>query len=1226
MEADADRAQASMGTNKDGEDDQEETGEARNIFGMLTELRYARLGPRDWYKELPQKDKPEDGKSDENNDELSLFIPGPGKAGIGKFPPSLWMDVRTAYAQRLLRTRPCPSHHKANRGMVPGTKKGDSLPKSGVPGANNWIPIGPATIRRGQPTGNPPVSGRALRIAIAPGGDRVYVATADGGVWRSDNGGASWVSTMDGFDLDPTAYASTSSACGAIAIDLADPDRVYVGTGEADTFSLWASRTVYALPTYHGVGPIRSDDGGQTWVVEVTDSGSTTLVGSAFFELAVDKADRENVLAATTVGLYRREPDGMGGYQWVQKRTGVHTSVASCGDGTSTSTFYAAEEAGGVFSSADGGDTWTVAGTGFPTSSDRVTLGARPSDPSVLYAQTESNSQFLGLYRLDGGAGPWQNISTLPALGGQADYNLALAVDVNDANTVYLGGSAYGNDGAIFRCAISSTGSGGTLVYSMTSTFIGTGVHADVHALLNAPGDSSTLWVCCDGGVWRTQTATGAATFVHRNSGLATLFGNFFSQHPTQPAVITLGFQDNGTARYTGEECWTHITDGDGGYTIINWANPDSVLSYADGVVYTATDGGQSTASFSQILSPQWKIMAEPLVGTPYNPGSPSDADTVAFGAGTLLFISTDFGSTWPTTVTLSQNIFALTFASPNRLYLGTTLGQVIRFDNSGGTWTQTQIDNATAGPLPVSGIITDIEVDPTDTTSLSVYVTLGGFGDQRHVWYFDGTQWQNRSGTGASGLLDVEHNAIVVDPMNPSTVYVGTDIGVWISTDAGSTWTPFGNGLPDAAVFALQIHPTSRLLRVSTGGRGMFELKLDPPIQADVELYVRDTSLDVGRVPTVDGLPDPETWPSQPVWHYQSRNIKVDVPTPAGYQTPTSNIDFVVFNDVIQDGSGQTATLDPSVGTVINRVYVEVHNRGVVEATSVNVMLLLANASAGLPPLPSNYETNVQNGTPISTALWQTVGIQTISNLSDTFPQVAAFNLPSTMLPPPSSLPGQSHYCVLALLHSSQDPFTDTQTDTDALTIADRKVALRNLHLVQFVGTPPQPQDGVWERLDLYRFWRDERSKEVMISGPSFIGRLIVLLPPDLEVTRVTGLKDCDREKFVDKWADTQTARLRNFIERGRFNYQACRQMILDIRRVGGGRILSVETKEGLACVLSGLCLDPGKRYPFFLYFEPAVLVAGQPRTVDVVVRDIETGRVEGGSTYNITLVKGDV
>jgi hypothetical protein len=1182
--------------------------DAGNWVEFLTEVRYARLGPRDWYDHLPHRELGK-AKAAQAQAEVSLFVPGPGKAALAELPATYWLDVRRTVGDRLLR-----EGRKRMRAVGLRTSDGTA---PGVPGANNWIPIGPSVVRKGQATGNPPVAGRTNGIAITPGGNRVYVSTADGGVWRSDDAGVSWRSTMDSFDLDPTAFAATSNACGAIAIDPADPNRVYVGTGEGDTNELFTLRLVSALPTYRGVGPIRSDDGGTTWNAEPTDVASPTLVGSACFALAVDPGDRENVVAATTVGLYRREPDGAGGYHWVQKRTGIHTSVVACRSGTTT-TFYAAPRGGGVFSSPDG-STWTAVGTGFPAAAGRITLGARPTDPGVLYAFVASGSSFLGVFRLDGGAGSWKSVSGLPSLGSQADYNLPLAVDPNDPNTIYIAGSAFSGNGSIYRCAITSSGA----AYSMSTTFIGTGVHADVHALVHAPADSSTLWTGCDGGVFRTTTATGAATFTHRNTGLATLCSNFFSQHPTQPAVIVVGLQDNGTARYTGEEVWRHIRFGDGGYPIINWADPNKVLVYQNGNVFRATDGGQSEASFSVVLSPSWIVMAEPLAGTPYKPASPTDADTVAFGAGTSLYISTDFGATWGAAIALPQNIFALAFASPTRLYVGTTLGQVYRFDKSGATWSQTRIDNVAAGALPISGLITDIEIDPADATGASVYITFGGAGDRRHVWHFDGTAWQDRSGPIAAGLIDVEHNAIVADSLNPSTLYVGCDVGVWQSADSGGTWAPMENGLPDAAVLDLQIHPTARLLRAATHGRSMFEYKLDPPPQADVELYSRDTSLDVGRANTVDGLSDPETWPAQPVLHYLSRNIKVDVPTPAGYQTPTSSIDFLIFNDVIIDGSQQTATIDPATGTVVNRVYVEVHNRGIVQVTSVQVMLLLANASAGLPLLPAGYQANVVSGTPISTAFWQTVGVYTITNLRAGFPQIAPFSLPSTMLPPPASLPGQSHHCLLAFLHSSQDPFTSTQTNADLLTITDRKVAQRNVELVAFVGTPPPPGDGPWARIDFYGLGLEQRVTEIIIDARGFEGRLGLVLPSDLRFGQLSGLQE-GKKDIVARWAQRHVEQLRSLIKHGRYSYRGCRQMLTDVRQVAERPIFMGERGERKTYGLSGIVLEPGKRYPLFLYLEPEGLKLGRPAVIHVIQRDPHTKRVEGGCTYHVVLTPG--
>ena len=107
--------------------------------------------------------------------------------------------------------------------------------------------------------------------------------------------------------------------------------------------------------------------------------------------------------------------------------------------------------------------------------------------------------------------------------------------------------------------------------------------------------------------------------------------------------------------------------------------------------------------------------------------------------------------------------------------------------------------------------------------------------------------------------------------------------------------------------------------------------------------------------------------------------------------------------------------------------------------------MLLVANASAGLPPLPPGYDINVRMGMPIQTEHWRTVGIVTLNDVRVGMPKIAAFNLTSNLLPPPANLVGNNHQCVLALIHHPDDPYTSTITDTDANSLAERKAAQKN-------------------------------------------------------------------------------------------------------------------------------------------------------------------------------------
>lgn len=1157
----------------------------------------------------------------------STLQPGlPGSQTLAPLPPTFWLEAVREFHRRRRNER---------------TFKSDAIAgEPGVPGRSNWIPIGPSVARKGQAGGRPGVSGRIARITVAPGGNRVYVATALGGVWRSDDAGNTWSTNEDSFDIDPTAFGATSLCCGAIAIDPAMPDRVYVGTGEGDVSDVFTQRFLGFLPSYRGVGPLRSDDGGASWQAEPIATGSPVLAGQSFYQLAVDPGNRENVVGATTNGLYRREPDGMGGFHWAQKRPGIHSDVVVARSGGVT-TFFAAAWGDQVYTSSDG-NSWTAVGSGFPSGATRISLGVRPTDPTVLYAVVaDSMFELLNIYRLDGGAGPWKLVSGAPLssdgnslLDFQGDYTCPIAVDPNDANTIYLGGGSYlfGSDysGTVFRCVVSPSGAS----YTMTSTYIGGSVHGDIHYLVHAPGDSNTLWLGCDGGAFVSANPAGAASFQQRNVGLATLAMNYFSQHPSQVAVIFCGAQDNGTIRYTGEEAWLEVFEADGGYCVVNWNDPYQVIIFQNGTVYRTLDGGQT---FGNVTPPGYLwtsgIMAPPIAGTPLS-GTPSDANIIALGADRP-YLSANFGasSSWTTlpngasSDVLPNRIFSMVFASASKLYVGTTGGEVYRYDNS-GSWSRTRLDNVAAGALPISGIITRIAVDPADATGNSCYITFGGSGDYRHVWHFNGTSWTARSGPAAgasTALLDVEHNALVVDPMNPSTVFVGADVGVWRSTDGGANWSVFSDGLPDAAVLDLQIHTPSRLLRASTHGRSLFEIKLDPPASLDTELYIRDTDLDVARLTNTDALPDPEQ-PGNTVVHWESPNIKVDVPTPAGYQTSTTNINFFQLNDVIQDGSGGVATLDPSAGTVYNRVYVEVHNRGIVKADSVQVMLLLCDASPGLPLLPAGYDANVRNGMAVGGA-FTNVGIQTLHDLRVGIPQVAEFELPSTILPPPASLPGDSHYCLLALLHSPQDQFTATQTNIDLLTPNERKVGQKNLHIVAFTGTPPPPSSHSWGAFNLHGAFEKLQNHDLVLDTRGYQGEIALLLPNELLATQIldqalTGFKvqkDHRAKDAIEDWQERHRRDLRKLMEKGRYHATRTKAMLEAFERVAKQPLLSAE--RDAVSEIRNLDLAPGKTFTGFLRVQPPTKAKpGDTFRFRLIQRS--NGKILGGSTYEVQVL----
>lgn len=952
----------------------------------------------------------------------------------------------------------------------------DSMPAAVLAApANNWIPRGPSVVRQGQALNRPAVSGRIAGVAVARGGERVYVASANGGVWRSDDGGTSWRSTMEAWDLDPTTESSDSLSCGAIVIDLEDPDRVYVGTGEGDNVFIQGG-SVIGTGAYFGVGPIRSDDGGNNWHTEPLAPGSGTSGGSAFYALALDPGDRERVVGATIDGLYRREPDGNGGYHWVRKRTGIFTSVVAARDAGKT-VFFAARWGGSVFFSTDDGNTWNTLGPGLPTGAGRVSLAVQTHNPSSVYcllARYPDNTM-LGVSRFDKGGTAWKTVSGWPTdlLGRQGWYDLAIAVDPDDVNLIYLGGASYNKLGnlypaCLYRCLVTGAATGGG--YAMTYTYIGENVHADVHALHFTPGAGESLWVGCDGGLFYNSSARTSNQFVQRNVGLATLTVNEMGLHPTEEAVLFCGTQDNGTIRYTGEEVWLHSDLGDGGSAVVNWQDPYRVVRvFNKGNMYRTADGGQSDKSWNRNVSlpAAGQSNAEfyaPLVGTPRNPAAPAEAEMLAFG-GDRPWLSYDFGDSWNSIPDdlpydrLGFNILALCFASARRLYVGTNAasttdengepvtvgGDVYVFNEAGGRWSRAAI---AADPLPAAPV-TSIAVDPADASGDSIYITLGGRGDYRHVWHYDGSRWEARSGPQAGSddsLMDVQHNAIVCDTEHPGHLYVGADIGVWRSTDSGATWEPFVNGLPDAAVVDLKIFAPTRVLLAATYGRGVFERTLDSDTALATELYARDTQLDLRRAPSSYGADDPTRFGGK-IGPGASPDIKVDTPSAAGdYQTQSSQINFFEFVDVLEDRGANVAALDSTVGVITHRVYVQVHNRGVVPADSVRVMLLLASAANGVPDLPDDYETSVNAGTPISTQAWTTVGIRLLNDVRVGLPKIASFDLPSNMLLPPQAGASSVDYALLALLSAPSDVYTNGERSVSVLSQTERKAAFKKI------------------------------------------------------------------------------------------------------------------------------------------------------------------------------------
>lgn len=759
------------------------------------------------------------------------------------------------------------------------------------PPANNWIPLGPSAVRQGQIGNRTTTSGRVRGIAVSPNGLRVYAATANGGVWVSENQGETWASLMDRYDENPNAGTPADTlACGAITVQFktkAQEDFIVVGSGEGTS----------NIDRYFGVGPIVSRDGGRNWQTEAADGTSPTLLGQGFYELAVNPQNPESIVGATTNGIYRREPvpGDNTRWHWVRKTLPAPATTQSClvssvvvaeDPVTRAVTFYAAAYRGfvGVFSSPDG-HTWTSIPMPAAISgvSQRITLAIQPNNPGVLYAFCQSGQ----LWRYAAGApGTWRQVggpnmptpnqllgvdlSAAPPDLGQGWYDLTVAVAPDNVNRVYLGGSTIGADttgalgpvppgewaGSVWRLDLNVAAASVTVT---NTAYIGGSVHADCHVLVFTPGNPGQLWVGCDGGVFFSNNPTGAGLiFISKNHGLQTLCINTLTNHPNHESTVFCGTQDNGGLRGTGEAVWLYSSPGDCVGMVINRTNPYQVIAhYASNQYQIGNDGAGRHPTYANYQFPPHIPLAgggdtayfyAPLVGTPAG----GNANRVAFGSRSV-HLNDNFGASnfWNTLPGpgLGGEVRTLCFHSNTKLYAGADNGTIVRYDETVppaapgalGTWTRTVLTpggGATTLPAGLVSPVTRIVVDPSDASGNSIYVTFAGFFDFRHVWHFDGTNWTARSGPAAgaaTALLNIQFNSIAVDPRHPQILYAAADIGVWRSLDRGANWQPFSEGLPDSPVLDLKVfHDAARnvsLLRSGLHGRGIFErdLNLDP-------------------------------------------------------------------------------------------------------------------------------------------------------------------------------------------------------------------------------------------------------------------------------------------------------------------------------------------------------------------------------------------------------------
>ena len=935
-------------------------------------------------------------------------------------------------------------------------------------GKNNWVPLGPSVIQNGQASGNPDVSGRVTTIEVGPGGQRVYVGAANGGVWRSLDEGKTW-KPLDDFSNSPDYISniqSDSLSTGTVAVKFGNAsngseDIIYVGTGDPNGGYL----------DIFGIGIKHSKKGGApgSWTLEAIN----VLDGKGIYKIVIDPDDPSKVFAATNNGIFARDAKA----RWNKL---VSPSFADPNDqvtdfiiaGTGSSkAYYVAFFNTGVHRSTDNGKTWAAI-SGFSSNANKV-LAASESDPNIIYVLDGRTN----LSRLDASATPLKfesvNLNSFPTIG-QGNYNLLLAVDPANSNTIYFAGNWVKDSGAytlsLFKGTVSASSGAFKFAFSFKAsnagdaakdpTYVGTGIHPDGHAIafaLDSTGkkhDGTKVWVGCDGGLFYSKSSGAKGTFKSMNDGLAITQMTYFSQSPDIPTLIMSGSQDNGVLHRLGNRKWYEIFQGDGGGVAVDPANPANLMAqYTYASLIRSSDGGKTWYQYAPLNNPNSAESGNTRFYAPIVAHQGATKTMWLFGSNRL-WLSEDHGATWLTlpslndpyatgtpdmfTDALSQSITNIKAVTKDLIY-ATTADSVYRYTLSGGTWTRTRltptIKDWDGNAVPAAKYFINA-VDSEGSSANNFYIALGGPGKFSRCYYYDGTNWHPT--LTKKHKLDIPCSAIVVDPDHTNTVYLGTDVGVWKAVKAKGknswAWEQFSFGITESVILDLKIHQKARLLRATTHGRGVYEIALDKTSSPSVDLYLRMNDADNGRMD------------SRTKKRFDWNIIGKGVPNP--YDPGKFLADPFACPDI--DAGPFFPLTNPTVRVIV-------HNRGwkSIKAKQVRVYLLMAAVPmlGKVPALPKDFHIHINKGASkswLTGSDWKFADpLQPFSNIIsdlDAYDDQSAYFAPDFSQLNFTGVLGLHTACFAAFVVTvdGTNTITGTNTDLDQLVLSDNHVAYK--------------------------------------------------------------------------------------------------------------------------------------------------------------------------------------
>lgn len=643
--------------------------------------------------------------------------------------------------------------------------------------AAGWEPVGNAEV----PTDGGGVGRVNVIIQDPIDAGVLYVGTAGGGLWKSPDGGTTWLPLTD--NIPVTSIAD-------VVVDYTNNDIIYVVSGDGYGYEAsWQADNDFWGGVY-SAGILKSTDGGVTWLPTGLSYNQDELM--IVQRLVMNPADPNILVAATREGMFRSTD---GGDTWTL------VSSVHCYDFaqhvTDSDILYAVGDRD-VMRSTNAGASWTVLKNNLAGTDDRMSIETSNDNPDKIYVLSYGGQMDIS----DNGGTTWSSMSS-PS-GATSFYNyydLVLDVSNVDENLIFAGG---------LEIARSTNGGTSWSKKSVWDDWTASNyVHADSKGLLCDPNDVNIVYATNDGGVFKSTDK--GQTWTDISAGLRVAQPYRLSPAYTVTDMVLNGWQDNGCNLWDGTT-WKRVQGGDGMDVIIDYSNEDRMYaSFQYGYVNRTTNGGIS-----------WTPL--PVAGggwlTPYEM-DPVDHMIMYYGASTgTIQKSLNGGTSWSNlSSNLGGEVFDIAIAPSNTNYVYACALQTMKVStNAGTTWT-----NITSG-LPTAGTgFNYIAVSDEDPTH--VWVAISGYEDGKKVYFSDnaGSTWTNVSGT----LPNVPVNCIVYENVSDDDrVYIGTDIGVFTRTNA-TDWEPYMTGLPNVMVHELEIDYAEYKIYAATYGRSTWKSDL---------------------------------------------------------------------------------------------------------------------------------------------------------------------------------------------------------------------------------------------------------------------------------------------------------------------------------------------------------------------------------------------------------------